>query len=206
MKKILVIFAVLAAAIMGPVAANAQFRYGAVAGVTINNLVFKQDLVPVSQTVGYTAGVLGELMFPGIGFGMELGLLYNQQGASVDLGSRKVWASQGWGREHVMIHAVQIPIHLRFKYTRLGGLEETIAPLVFGGPDFTIQAAHSNAGAFKCSGGDLGLTAGVGAELWRHWQITGSYTWGMTYVAKTKLLDDFSARSRQWTVRVTYFF
>lgn len=206
MKKLAVLMIVAAAVLLSPLAMRAQFRYGPVAGVTINNLVFKQDLVPVSQTVGYNAGVLGELMFPGIGFGMNLGLLYNQQGAMVDLGSRKVWASEGWGREHVMLHTVQIPIHLRFKYTRLNGLEEIIAPLVYGGPDFTLQVGHNNAGAFKCSGGDLGLTAGVGAELFTRWQITGSYTWGMTYVARTKLLDDFSCRSRQWTVRLTYFF
>lgn len=206
MKKLIVLLLVAVAALAAPTHSSAQFRYGATAGVTLNNMVFKQDLVPVSQTVGYTAGIQGELMFPGIGFGIDLGLLYNQQGASVDLGSRKVWASQGWGKEHVMIHAVQIPLHLRFKYTRLGGLEETVAPFVYGGPDFTIQAAHSNAGAFKCAGGDLGVTAGVGAEIMRRWQVAGSYTWGMTYIAKTKLLDDFSARSRQWTVRVTYFF
>lgn len=206
MKKLIILLIVMASALAGSVGANAQFRYGATAGVTINDMVFKQDLVPVSQAVGYTAGVIGEMMFPGIGFGMDLGVFYNQQGAKVDLGSRKVWASEGWGNEHVMFHTIQIPVHFRFKYTRLGGLEETIAPFVYGGPDFSLQVGHSNAGAFKCSGGDLGLTAGVGAELFTRWQLSGSYTWGMTYLGKTKLLDDFSCRSRQWTIRLTYFF
>ncbi|MBJ2189175.1 MAG: PorT family protein [Muribaculaceae bacterium] len=203
MKKFLILSIILLS-VFG--AAKAQFRYGPVVGVTLNSLVFKQDLVDVTQQVGYMAGIQGELMFPGIGVGIDLGLLYNQQGAMVKLGQKEIWASEGYGSERVYLHNIQIPVHLRFKYTRLNGIEDKIAPIVFGGPEFNIQVAHGRCDAFKYSGGDLGLTAGVGAELFRRWQVTGSYTWGMSYALKTKLLDDFSAQSRQWTVKVAYFF
>lgn len=206
MKKIIAAIIISIATIAAPVAANAQFRYGPVVGATLNTLSFKQDLINVSQQPGFTAGVMGELMFPGIGIGIDLGLLYNMQGARVDLGEKLVWSSLGYGKEHAYLHNLQIPVHLRFKYTRLNGLEEKIAPFVYGGPEFNIQVGHTNCSAFKCSGGDLGLTAGVGAELYRNWQVSASYTWGMTYALKTKLLDDFSARSRQWQVRVAYLF
>lgn len=202
MKKIITIIIVA----LTTVAASAQFRYAPIAGATVNNLVFKQDLVGVSQQVGYTAGIQGELMFPGIGFGIDIGLMYNQQGAKVALGDKEVWSSLGYGDERVFIHNVMIPVHLRFKYTRLNGIEEKIAPLVYGGPDFNIQVGHGRCDAFNYSGGDLGLTVGGGAEIFQRWQLTVSYTWGMTYVLKTRLLDDFSARSRQWMVRLTYFF
>ena len=203
MKKFLILSIILLS-VFG--AAKAQFRYGPVVGVTLNRLVFKQDLVDVTQQVGYMAGIQGELMFPGIGVGIDLGLLYNQQGAMVKLGQKEIWASEGYGSERVYLHNIQISVHLRFKYTRLNGIEDKIAPIVFGGPEFNIQVAHGRCDAFKYSGGDLGLTAGVGAELFRRWQVTGSYTWGMSYALKTKLLDDFSAQSRQWTVKVAYFF
>ncbi len=203
MKKFLILSIILLS-VFG--AAKAQFRYGPVVGVTLNSLVFKQDLVDVTQQVGYMAGIQGELMFPGIGVGIDLGLLYNQQGAMVKLGQKEIWASEGYGSERVYLHNIQIPVHFRFKYTRLNGIEDKIAPIVFGGPEFNIQVAHGRCDAFKYSGGDLGLTAGVGAELFRRWQVTGSYTWGMSYALKTKLLDDFSAQSRQWTVKVAYFF
>lgn len=185
---------------------SAKMRWGATAGLSVNKLKFKQDLVPVSNVVGYSAGVVGETIFPGIGIGVDLGLLYNQQGALVDLGSRKVWSSLGYGNEHVYIHNINIPVHLRLKYTRLNGLEDKIAPIVYGGPEFDIQIAHGKCDAFKYSGGDLGLSVGIGAELYRRWQVTAGYTWGMTYALKTKLLDEFSAQSRQWNVRVVYFF
>lgn len=202
MKKILALIILLVSA----VGAFAQFRYGPIAGVTVNTLKFKQDLVSISQQVGYTAGVQGELMFPGIGLGIDIGLMYNQQGAKVGLGEKTVWASDGYGDERVFIHNLLIPVHLRFKYTRLNGIEEKIAPLIYGGPDFNIQLAHGRCKAFDYSGGDLGLTVGGGVELFQHWQLTVSHTWGMTYALQTKLLDGFTARSRQWMVRLAYFF
>lgn len=185
---------------------QARMRWGAVGGVTVNNMKFKQDLVPLSQTVGYEAGVTGEMIFPGIGIGIDLGLMYDQQGGMVDLGSRTIWSSLGYGNEHIYIHNLRIPVHIRWKYTNLNGIENTIAPLIYGGPEFDIQVAHGHCDAMKFSGGDLGLTVGLGAELWKKWQITAGYTWGMTYILKTQLLEDFSARARQWNVRISYYF
>ncbi|MCM1067557.1 MAG: porin family protein [Muribaculaceae bacterium] len=196
-----------------PFAASAQFRWAPVAGVTVNDLDFKQDLFPVDKTVGMQAGVMGELMFPGIGFGIDFALLYNQMGAKTHLGDRKIWAADGFKDPNVMIHTLQIPLHVRFKWTRMQGLEDYIAPFVYGGPDFALSVGHSRIkgdnGAdnpYKFSGGDLGLTAGGGFELWRRWQVSVQYTWGMTYLLKTRKLDNQSAKNRQWAVRVAYFF
>lgn len=204
MKKILV--SIIACLVLAIPAAKAEFRWGATAGVNGNSLLFKQNLVGTSSTFGYSAGVIGELMFPGIGFGIDMGLLYNQQGGKVNLGEREVWSSLGYGNEQVYLHSINIPVHLRFKYTRLNGLEYKIAPIVYGGPEFNIQVAHGHCEAFKYSGGDLSLAVGAGVELYQKWQITGGYTWGMTYALKTKLLDNFSARSRLWHLRVAYIF
>lgn len=75
--------------------ANAQFRYGATAGVSFSDLSFKQDLVGVEKMVGPSVGVVGEMIFPGVGFGIDLGLIYSQRGAKVNLGERLIWSSQG---------------------------------------------------------------------------------------------------------------
>ena len=198
--------AVLALCLATAISSFAQFRWGATAGYNGNNLTFKQDIVSVSSTSGFTAGGIGELMFPGIGFGIDLGLMYNMQGAKVNLGQKKVWSSLGYGNENVTLHSLTIPFHLRFKWTRLNGLEDIIAPLIYGGPEFNIQVAHGKCKAFKYSGDDLSLTVGGGVELKKKWQITGGYSWGMTYALKTKLLDNYSAQSRQWHIRLAYFF
>ena len=154
-----------------------------------------------------------ELMFPGIGFGMDMGLLYTTMGAKTDLGSRLIWSSDGFGKENTMLHTFQIPLHLRFKWTRMNGFEDILAPFVYGGPDFDFIFAHNsikgNSGVknpYQYAFGELGLTCGGGVELFKRWQISAQYTWGMTYVVKTRKLDNESARNRMWVARVAYFF
>lgn len=187
-------------------AAHAQFRYGPAVGATITNLTFKQDIVDVNRVAGGTAGIQAEMMFPGIGFGIDLGLLYDMGGAKVNLGEKKIWAVDGYGNERLTLHYIQIPVHLRFKWTRMGGLEDIVAPFVFGGPEFNILAGHSKCDAMDYAGGTLSLSAGLGFEFRKHWQISGCYGWGMTYAMKGRLLDNWSARQNGWTVRLTYLF
>lgn len=186
--------------------AQSKFRYGPAAGVTFSTLKFRQDLFTVDQSTGFSAGVQAEFMFPGIGFGLGLGLMYNQLGATLHLGEQKIWSSQGYGKERSYLHYVEIPFHLKFKYTRLNGFEDKLAPIVYGGPTFGLHVGNSNIPALKYAGGDLGMTLGIGVEILRNWQLTGSYTWGMTYVEKARLLTDFSARSYSWDIRVAYYF
>lgn len=205
-RQIVKLLAIIAVALATSVAANAQFRYAAIIGGEHTTLKFKQKLITISPTLGYQAGVQGEMMFPGLGFGMDLGLFYNQLGAKANLGERKIWASQGYGDERLMLHYLQIPLHLRFKWTRMNGLEDIIAPFVFGGPDFDILLGHNKCDAFKYAGGDLSLSAGGGVELYKRWQLSFTYCWGMTYALKTVLLDNFSARNRYWNIRLAYFF
>lgn len=203
MKKLLL---ALTAVIAMAIPAKAQFRYGPTAGIDITTLHFSQDLFTVDQSVGMQAGVQCELMFPGIGFGVDFGLLYAQRGATLHLGEQKIWASDGYTDPRTYLHYIEIPINLRFKWTRMNGLEEKIAPYVFGGPTLSILAGHNKLEALEYPGGEFGLQAGIGAEIFRHWQLQGSYTWGMSYAVKTKLLDNFTGRNRTWTIRLTYMF
>ena len=186
--------------------ANAQLRYGATAGVSFNDLKFKQDLIGVDSEVGYSAGLFSEIMFPGIGFGIDMGLMYTQRGATLHLGDKYVWASDGYGTERAYLHYVEIPINLRFKFHQLNGFEDYCAPFLFAGPSFTILAGHGNIEALEYAGGDVGIQVGAGAELFKNWQISASYNWGTTYALKTKKLDDFSAQNRSWNIKIAYLF
>ena len=64
-------------------AAKAEFRWGPTAGAVFSNLQFKQDLMEVNGATGAAAGVVGEMMFPGIGFGIDISALYSMQGLSL---------------------------------------------------------------------------------------------------------------------------
>lgn len=205
MKKIILALITVFAIAAAPVA-KAQFRYGPMVGVSLTDLKFKQNLVNVKQTVGFSGGVVAEMMFPGIGFGIDLGLYYEKRGAKVNFGEREIWRSQGLGNETMNLHYLALPVHLRFKYTNLNGFEDILAPLVFAGPTFGFHLANSNIKAMDYSGGDLGIEFGLGCEILRNWQVTASYNLGMTYVTKAKILTNYSARSNEWNLRVAYLF
>lgn len=203
MKKLLsIILLVIGLSIALP--ATAQFRYGPTVGVDLTTLKFKQTLFDVDRSVGETVGIQGEMMFPGIGFGVDIAALYTQRGATLDMGSREVWKE--YGRVRSYLHYLEIPINLRFKWTRMAGLEDYVAPYVFGGPTFSFLMGHNRIKALEYAGGDLGIQCGMGFEIMRNWQVQASYTWGMTYALKTVKLEDFSARNRTWTLRLTYLF
>lgn len=187
-------------------AGRAEFRWGPTAGVNISTLHFKQDLFKVDQTFGPAAGVMAEMMFPGIGFGIDLGAMYSLQGATLHLGDRKIWAVDGYGTERCYLHMIQIPVNLRFKWTRMDGFEDYIAPYVFGGPTISLFAGHNKLDALQYPAGSIGLQCGVGVEIFKRWQVQGQYTWGMTYATKMAKLIDDSARTNFWQVRVTYLF
>lgn len=197
---------ILALAIAIPHNASAQFRWGPTAGIDFTSLHFKQDLFAIDQSVGGSAGVASELMFSGIGFGLDFGLLYQMRGARLHLGEREMWSWQGYGNERLMLHYLDIPFHLRFKYTRLEGAEEIAAPIVFAGADFGFLMGHSRCKAIDYTGGQIGLTVGAGVELFRNWQVTASHTWGVTYALKMAILTNDSAQNRTWNIRVAYLF
>ncbi|MCM1005376.1 MAG: PorT family protein [Prevotella sp.] len=187
-------------------AAFAQFRWGVTAGFNYEKYHFKQDLMQVDASPGFSAGIIGELMFPGIGFGMDFGLNYEMHGSKLHLGDQVVWASSGYGTEQSYIHLIQIPINLRFKYTKLNGIEQKIAPFVFVGPVFNIRCGNNNVPALEYSSGSIGLQTQLGLELFRKFQISGGYYWDFTYEARTKKLENFSQHPQGWVVKASYFF
>ncbi len=205
MKKYIVSLVVLMS-IMCSVTLNAQLRYGPMAGINFTDLKFKQDIVTIDPETGASVGVVGEKIFPGIGFGIDLGAFYSMKGATIHLGEKKIWASDGFGTERCYLHYLEIPINLRFKYTRLNGFEDYCAPFVFAGPSFSFLMAKSDIKALEYPFGEISLSLGVGIEILRHWQISYSYNWGTTYALKTRKLKDYSAKNRTWSIRLAYLF
>lgn len=185
---------------------SAQFRYGPVVGIDLTNIKFSQPLMTVDQTPGFTAGIMGEMMFPGIGFGFDLGLYYQMLGAKLHMGEREIWSSQGFGTERCYLHTMTIPIHLRFKYTRLNGFEEKLAPLAFFGPSFDFTLAHTKLTPMNFPNGNICLEFGIGAEIMQKWQVTGSYSLGTTYCIGAKYLTNYNGRNRVWSIRAAYLF
>lgn len=188
------------------VSASAEFRWGPTLGINGSTFHWKQNLAHTSHLVGFQGGLLGELMIPGIGFGIDLGLRYNLHGAHVDFGDHKIWAIDGIKNQNVWTHNIEIPINLKFKWTRMNGLEQIIAPFVYGGPVFAFTASTNDAPAIEHPLGYVCMQVAGGAELFEHYQISGGYSWGISYQVRTIKLDNYSAQPRGWFINLSYLF
>lgn len=186
--------------------ASAEFRWGPVAGINISELYWKQDLVKTSVLPGPNVGVMGEIMIPGIGFGVDFALKYAMHGAQVDFGSRPIWGSEGYGNEKVWFQTLQLPVNLRFKWTRMDGLERTIAPFAYVGPVFSFNLVTSDLPIIEHPAGSVGLQFGIGGELFERFQVSAGYMWGLSYDIRTLKLDNFSGRTRGWQINFAWLF
>ncbi|MDE7411958.1 MAG: PorT family protein [Paramuribaculum sp.] len=208
MKRKIILSVIVAVCSLCAVTSYAEFRYGPTAGMTVSNLSFSQDNILTPQsTVGFSAGIFGEKMFPGIGFGVDIALAYEQRGATLDLGRWKLWNSQGYtGDSRLYLHYLSIPVHLRFKYTKLNGLEDYVAPFIYAGPSINFLLAHNGIDCLDYNTAEIGIDIGIGAEIFRNWHISASYNFGVTDALGAKVLTDYNATNQTWSVRVAYLF
>lgn len=187
--------------------AHAEFRYGPTVGATMSDLRFKQsDIWSPKSTYGFSAGIVGEMMFPGIGFGVDIGLQYDMRGAGLNIGEFPMWEDEYPQELTLRLHYINVPVHLRFKYTNLNGFEDTLAPFLYAGPSVGFLVGHSKVDCLEYAGGELGVDFGIGAEIKRNWQVSFNYNWGLTYALKAKILTNYSARNSTFGLRVSYLF
>ncbi len=178
--------------------ASAEFRWGPQVGYNYSDFYWKQDLVSSKGTSGFQAGLVGEVMIPGIGFGIDFGLLYNMHGGKVDLVNR--WLRQrirmapsalrtapsevqihpfrrlGTHNRPVRIRRAGIQLHARTRRQR--------APRVSGRK--RRRTSRTRCGAFPKAAGVAELHLGA-------------------YIRDTHH-NNFSARSQHWGVNVAWFF
>ncbi len=187
--------------------ASAQFRRGLQVGITGSTPIFEQQLISASSLTGPSATLVGEFMFTSVGIGLDFGLGYSMTGGKINLGEKPIWSLQGLGNETVRLHNIHIPVHLRYKFVEMQGLDDYWAPLLYFGPEFNIQAGHSGPqNTFHYSGGDVSLALGMGFELFKKVQLSGGYAWPLCYSFKTLKLDNFAADCATWHCRLSYYF
>lgn len=200
----------LALALLCAVSAFAQpeRRWGVTMGGNYNEIHFKQsDIFESDRMFGGSVGVTGDLMIPGVGFGVDASVLYTLRQGKVHFGDRYAWNSQGIETQAVRVHYIDVPVNLKFRYSRLGGLENTIMPLIYAGPTFSFHVGHNDVkDALRYTGVNVLLHAGVGVELFNKVQISGGYSFSVGQNLKTKILDEHSAKHRTWFIQATYFF
>lgn len=206
MKRILLATAIMAAALGFTV--HAETRWGVVAGANYNELHFKQhDIFAVDQQFGPNAGITGEIISPGIGFGIDGSVIYSMRSGKLHMGDKKVWASQGVGVERCVMHYIDVPVNLKIKWQKLNGFENTLMPMFFVGPTISFLPAHSKCDdALQFKKVSASLQLGVGFELYRKVQVKAGYQFGFGESVRTRLLEENVAKNRTYFLNCTYFF
>ena len=199
-------FVLAVVALLVSFGASAELRWGPTASVNFNTFHWKEPLLETHMRTGFDAGIMTEIMIPGIGFGVDFALKYAMHGAKVNFGEKTVWAADGYGNENVTLQTLQIPLNLRFKWTRMNGAERIAAPFVYGGPVFTFNLATSNLDCIEHPEGSFALQCGIGGEFFEHLQLSVGYLWGLSYDLRTVKLDNFSAQNRGWQVNLAWLF
>lgn len=206
-KKIRLILVVVAAIAALVAQAQPQRRWGITAGGNYNEIHFKQsDIQDSDRMFGGSLGITGDLMIPGVGFGLDGSVLYTLRQGKVHFGDWRIWDSQGIETQAVRLHYIDVPINIKFRYSNLGGFESTLMPFIYAGPTFSFLAGHNKVNdALNYTTMSVLLHAGIGVELFNRLQISGGYSFSIGQTLRTKLLDEHVAKNRTWFIQATYF-
>ncbi len=206
-KRILAI-AVSVLALSVTAFAQTSTRWGVTLGGNYNQIHFKQsDIVKVDRGFGPVVGLNGEMNIPGLGFAIDASILYSMYSSKIHFGDWKVWNSAGLNTKTVMMHNIDIPLNLKLKYSKLNGFENTLKPMIYFGPTFSINVAGTNSSDhLKYNGMNTMLHFGVGMELFNRFQVSGEYSFAIGESMRTRVLDENVAKNRCWSLVLTYYF
>lgn len=207
-KKILL---TLLVAVFGLGMAQAQFRFGVKAGLNLNSIHFSKDLkqnFDNDNNCGFTAGVMTEFQVPLIGLCFDLSAMYTRMNADVEYETTDRDAD-------IAKNFIEIPLNLKYKFT-LPVVNNIVAPYLFTGPSFAfkLDKIKDTVDAFKTKTCQVAWNIGLGVELVKHLQISGSYGFGINNIAKhagalggpdlnTK---DYKVKNNYWTITAAYLF
>lgn len=186
--------------------ASAKFRWGPTVGANFSRMYWSQGLFESDMRPGYSVGVQCEVMIPGIGFGIDFALKYANRGGKCCFGDQFIWSSDGIENTNLRLHTLQVPINVRFKWTRMNGFENYLAPFVYAGPQFNFNVANSKCDAIKKNTLAVGLEVGLGVEIYKRYQISAGYVWDMTDDVRTTKLDDFNGHVQGWMIDFAVLF
>lgn len=202
MKKatLIIVSAIMALCVVWPSSAQAQFRIGPKAGVTVNSLHFNNEVFDNSNRAGFTGGLMTEFTVPVVGIGFDLSFMYVRRNAS--------WMEQNNvlrdNRDYF-----EIPLNLKWKLG-LPIVNRIITPYLTTGPSISFltsrKAFHE---MYRNKKYDSAWNFGFGAELFHHVQIGATYGIGISKAVKALGGGsgvNIKGKNRYWTITAAYLF
>lgn len=209
MKKISILLLV---AVLGAFGAQAQIRFGIKAGANFNKIHFSdvESSLQPDNSCGWNAGVMTEFTVPIVGLCFDASLLYSRMNNAISIDFDKpvadaVDSDMSYGKNFL-----EIPINIKYKFG-IPVIGSVFKPFIYTGPSFAFKLDKSIMDkTFQCA-----WNIGIGVELIKHLQISGSYGFGINNVAKEVLknadhdfvnVEKIKAKNNYWTVSAAWLF
>ncbi|MCD7938427.1 MAG: PorT family protein [Tannerellaceae bacterium] len=181
---------------------KAQFKYGFTAGMDITNVHFNKDYFAPSAIVGYNVGVTSEYIFPVLGIGFDISVLFADKGFEQK--------STTYRKNYI-----DIPVNFKWKFNlplvQKGYLSAGPYYSKIIGKEKTWSVKPSQASTNNASISPLedhaGIHIGAGVDIFKWLQVGINYShefsdgYKVTYTGKTSY-----GQSRGWGIKASYLF
>ena len=209
LKKISILLLV---AVLGAFGAQAQIRFGIKAGANFNKIHFSdvESSFQPDNSCGWNAGVMTEFTVPIVGLCFDASLLYSRMNNAISSDFNKEVADALDSDMSYGKNFLEIPINIKYKFG-IPVIGSIIKPFIYTGPSFAFKLDKSIMDkTFQCA-----WNIGIGVELIKHLQISGSYGFGINNVAKEVMknvdpnfgdVEKIKAKNNYWTVSAAWLF
>ena len=200
MRKLFTLAVVIAATLVA-IPAQAQFKFGLKGGLNITDMSFSSDVFESSNRAGFFIGPTVKFTLPIVGLGIDASALYDQREAKLK-GSDKKLKQQ----------AINIPINLRYDI----GLGSLAAVYLAAGPQFGFnigdkhQTLIEDVSDWKLNTSNFSVNVGAGVMLLGHLQVGANYNIVCGKTGEVTVFDGVRevvrGRSNTWQISAAYYF
>lgn len=182
-----------------------QIRFGLRGEVGLNKATFSPEALEAENLNSFKLGPTVELMLPGMGFGVEAAVLYNNDKMDA------VFTEEG-KREEVDVtnHYIDIPINAKYKF----GIISPLKIYAAAGPYARIHVAGDNikftgvADEIKAKAFEAGINVGLGVELFKRIAVGANYGIELTdnySVSNPVWSDALNKKKGTWSIQATVY-
>ena len=184
MKKNILSFAVLVAALSFALPSQAQFKFGVKAGLNMNSVSLKdyQGNLDGDNRTGFFAGVTADFTIPLAGLGGEASLLYE---------NKSIALSDGTSESKKTLHYVSLPINA--KYTI--GFSSLASVYFATGPQFSWNVGDRSwkpaniQQGWELNKSEFSWNIGAGVTALKHIRVGYNYNIGIGKTAEASVLN-----------------
>ncbi len=208
MKKVKIVL-VMAIALLGVTAVQAQVNFGVKGGLNITNMSLDSEMFKTSNRVGFFAGPIIKVGLPITGLGFDVAGLYDQRDVKVN-------------DETITQKSIVVPANLRLSF----GMGESAGIYLAAGPQISFnigddeytwkdtKTSFENAeNTFQLKKSIFSVNVGGGVNF-GHFEIGVTYNIGVSNTADVKNFDSVAdhvyenrkAKSNSWQVNAAFFF